>query len=101
MARLPAGPTRDRRRRPSPPLPASSPAPLGRPPPLTPSAGSFGRPTGAPPSRLPPRWTADVSKLDPSTVLDFSTTNDITGGASGSPVVNPKGQTGSPPFAAE
>ena len=55
-------------------------------------AGLFGRATGAPPYRLPARWTADAGKLDPNTVLDFATTNDITGGSSGSPVVNAKGQ---------
>ena len=54
--------------------------------------GLYGRATGAPPYRLPARWTADQGKLDPNTVLDFATTNDITGGSSGSPVVNAKGQ---------
>jgi hypothetical protein len=74
-ARSPAGPTRARRRRRSPPSPASSAAPPAR------------RPTGC-----PARWTSGQAKLDPTTVLDFATTNDITGGSSGSPVVNAKGQ---------
>jgi len=55
-------------------------------------AGLYGRATGAPPYRLPGRWTSGQAKLDPTTVLDFATTNDITGGSSGSPVVNAKGQ---------
>jgi hypothetical protein len=55
-------------------------------------AGLYGRATGAPPYRLPSRWTAGQARLDPTTVLDFATTNDITGGSSGSPVVNAKGQ---------
>jgi hypothetical protein len=55
-------------------------------------AGLFGRATGAPPYRLPSRWTSGEAKLDLTTVLDFATTNDITGGSSGSPVVNAKGQ---------
>ena len=55
-------------------------------------AGLFSRATGAPPYRLPSRWTTGQAKLDPTTVLDFATTNDITGGSSGSPVVNAKGQ---------
>ena len=58
--------------------------------PFTTFAGLFQRATGAPPYRLPSRWTAD--KLDPATILDFATTNDITGGSSGSPVVNARGQ---------
>jgi len=60
--------------------------------PFTTFAGMFGRATGEPPYRLPARWTSDEAKLDPATVLDFATTNDITGGSSGSPVVNAKGQ---------
>jgi hypothetical protein len=54
--------------------------------------GLYGRATGAAPYRLPTRWTAGQAKLDPTTVLDFSTTNDITGGSSGSPVVNARGE---------
>jgi hypothetical protein len=60
--------------------------------PFTTFAGLFDRATGAAPYRLPPRWTADEAKMDPATVLDFATTNDITGGSSGSPVVNARGQ---------
>jgi Peptidase S46 len=55
-------------------------------------AGLYARATGAPPYRLPSRWTSGQARLDPATVLDFATTNDITGGSSGSPVVNAKGQ---------
>jgi len=61
-------------------------------PAFTTFAGLFGRATGAPPYRLPLRWTSREAKLDPATVLDFATTNDITGGSSGSPVVDAKGQ---------
>ncbi len=62
-------------------------------PPFTTFGGLFARATGqAPPYRLPPRWVGDESRLDPTTVLDFATTNDIIGGASGSPVVNARGE---------
>jgi V8-like Glu-specific endopeptidase len=60
--------------------------------PFTTFAGLFGRATGAPPYRLPARWAAGEARLDPATVLDFATTNDITGGSSGSPVVDARGQ---------
>jgi hypothetical protein len=60
-------------------------------PPFTTFAGLMGRATGAPPYRLPTRWTDRAGKLDPTTVLNFATTNDITGGNSGSPVVDAKG----------
>jgi hypothetical protein len=60
--------------------------------PFTTFAGLFQRATGAPPYRLPSRWTADGPKLDPATILDFATTNDITGGSSGSPVVDAHGR---------
>jgi len=53
--------------------------------------GLYARATGAEPYRLAPRWLAARAKLDPATVLDFSTTNDILGGNSGSPVVNADG----------
>lgn len=41
---------------------------------------------------LPSRWLAARSRLDPDAVLDFVTTNDITGGNSGSPVVDAGGR---------
>jgi hypothetical protein len=59
---------------------------------VTTFGGLFSRATGAEPYRLPARWTEDQAKLDPATVLDFATTNDITGGSSGSPVVNARGE---------
>jgi hypothetical protein len=40
---------------------------------------------------LPPRWQARRTALEPSTPFDFITTNDITGGSSGSPVVDRRG----------
>jgi hypothetical protein len=60
--------------------------------PFTTFAGLFDRATGAPPYKLPPRWDGGRTRLDPATVLDFATTNDIIGGSSGSPVVNARGQ---------
>ena len=60
--------------------------------PFTTFAGLYGRATGAEPYKLPPRWAGDAGKLDGATVLDFSTTNDIIGGGSGSPVVDAKGE---------
>ena len=49
----------------------------------------------APPARRPidldPRWIAARPKLDPATIFDLSTTNDIIGGSSGSPVLDAHG----------
>jgi len=55
--------------------------------PTTDFSGLFERATGQPPYRLPARWLAARGKLDPGTVLDFSTSNDVVGGNSGSPVI--------------
>jgi hypothetical protein len=60
--------------------------------PFTTLAGLYARATGADPYALPPRWIAARAKLDLAAVLDFSTTNDVTGGSSGSPVVDAKGE---------
>jgi hypothetical protein len=58
--------------------------------PFTTLAGFFARADDADP--LPARWLAAKASVDPATVLDFVTTNDITGGNSGSPVVNARGE---------
>ena len=55
--------------------------------PVTRFAGLYARATGAPPFDLTPRWAAAQAKLDPATVMDFTTNNDIIGGNSGSPVI--------------
>jgi hypothetical protein len=55
-------------------------------------AGLYERATGADPFKLASRWVAAKDKLDPSTVYNFVTTNDIIGGNSGSPVVSAKGE---------
>ncbi|MGI8988093.1 MAG: S46 family peptidase [Bryobacteraceae bacterium] len=55
-------------------------------------AGMYAHATGTPPYRLPERWLKAKSSLDPGTPLDFVTTADITGGNSGSPTVNTKGE---------
>ena len=55
--------------------------------PTTNFAGLFDRNTGSDPYKLPPRWIAAKDKLTPTVVLDFSTSNDVLGGNSGSPVI--------------
>ena len=55
--------------------------------PTTNLAGLYDRATGAAPFALPPRWVAARKTLDPTTVLDFSTTLDSIGGNSGSPTI--------------
>ena len=61
-------------------------------PPTTNFAGLYERATGAEPFKLAPRWSAARSKLNPNTVFNFVSTNDIIGGNSGSPVLNAKAE---------
>lgn len=56
-------------------------------PPTTRFAGLFDRATGQDPFQLAAAIDRARSSLSPATTLDFATTNDITGGNSGSPVV--------------
>jgi molybdenum-dependent DNA-binding transcriptional regulator ModE len=60
--------------------------------PLTTLGGAFDRATGKDPFALPKSWIDNKAKLDLSTPFNFSTTNDIIGGNSGSPVVDKEGQ---------
>ena len=60
--------------------------------PYTTMAGLFNRATGAPPFVLPESWLNAKSSLDLSTPMNLSTTNDIIGGNSGSPLINKDGQ---------
>ena len=61
-------------------------------PSMTNFAGLYDRATGAEPYKLAPRWVEAQAKVNPTTVYNFVTTNDIIGGNSGSPVVNAKGE---------
>lgn len=54
--------------------------------------GLWERATGQFPFDLAPRWQTAQAKVDPGTVLDFVSDNDIIGGNSGSPVINAKGE---------
>jgi molybdenum-dependent DNA-binding transcriptional regulator ModE len=60
--------------------------------PLTRMAGLFERATGHDPFVLPESWLKARSSIDPSVAMNFSTTNDIIGGNSGSPVVDRDGR---------
>ncbi len=55
-------------------------------------AGLYERATGAEPYQLAPRWIEAKDRLNPDTVYNFVTTNDIIGGNSGSPVISAKGE---------
>jgi hypothetical protein len=55
-------------------------------------SGLWTRATGKPPFDLAPRWLAARAKLPDNTVFDISSTNDIIGGNSGSPLINAKGE---------
>jgi len=61
-------------------------------PAFTDFAGLYNRATGQPPFALAPRWVEAKAKLDPKTVFDMSSDNDIIGGNSGSPLLNAKGE---------
>ena len=61
-------------------------------PPFTTFAGLYERATGAEPFDLDPRWIAAKDRLNPNTVFNISSTNDIIGGNSGSPLIDAKGQ---------
>jgi hypothetical protein len=54
--------------------------------------GLYERATGQDPFELDARWVAAKDKLNPTTVFDISTTNDIIGGNSGSPLINAKAE---------
>ncbi len=56
--------------------------------PLTTLGGVFERHTGSAPFALPASWLEKKDALDLSVPFNFSTTNDIIGGNSGSPVFN-------------
>jgi len=56
--------------------------------PYTTIGGLFDRATGAPPYELPQSWLSAKPALDLTTPMNVSTTNDIIGGNSGSPLIN-------------
>ena len=60
-------------------------------PAFTTFGGLYERATGQEPFALDPRWAAAKGKLNPGTIFNISTTNDIIGGNSGSPLIDAKG----------
>jgi Peptidase S46 len=60
--------------------------------PYTRLARLYERSTGADPFRVPDSWLKARAKLDPQTPFNLTTTNDIVGGNSGSPLINAKGE---------
>ena len=60
--------------------------------PFTRLAGLYDRATGQDPFQLPQRWLDAKGKLNLDTVFDISSSNDIIGGNSGSPLINAKGE---------
>lgn len=60
--------------------------------PFTTIGGAFDRATGEAPYALPPSWLAARDRLNKDVIFNFTTTNDVIGGASGSPVLNARGE---------
>jgi len=60
--------------------------------PFTTFGGMFAAATGKDGYGLPPSFVAARDRVNPATILDFTTTNDVVGGSSGSPVVNARGE---------
>lgn len=60
--------------------------------PFTHLARLFERATGREPFKIPDSWLAARSSLDMGTLFDLSTTNDIVGGNSGSPLIDASGK---------
>ena len=54
--------------------------------------GLWDRATGQFPFNLMPRWQNAQAKVNPGTVFDFVSDNDIIGGNSGSPAINARGE---------
>ncbi len=59
--------------------------------PFTRFSGLYQRATDALPFKLTDRWQAARDKLNPNTIFDISTNNDIIGGNSGSPLLDKDG----------
>jgi hypothetical protein len=60
--------------------------------PFTHFGGLWERATGQFPFNLAPRWVQAQGKVDPNTIFDFVSDNDIIGGNSGSPVIDAQGR---------
>ena len=60
-------------------------------PPYTTIAGLYARATGSEPYVLPPSWLAAKATIDLATPQNLSSTNDIIGGNSGSPLIDKNG----------
>jgi hypothetical protein len=60
--------------------------------PFTHFAGLWQRATGQFPFNLAPKWQQAEGKVNPDTVFDFISNNDIIGGNSGSPAITAKGE---------
>jgi hypothetical protein len=60
-------------------------------PPFTYFSGLWSRATGQPPFDLAERWQHAEQRVNPATVFNFVTNNDIVGGNSGSPVIDAQG----------
>ena len=59
--------------------------------PFTQLRGLFARANDYEPFELPPRWLDGRRKLNPDTPLNLSSSNDIVGGNSGSPLLDAQG----------